>query len=116
MPVMDGMELTKKLKADEETSHIPIILLTATADHSTKLEGLRTGADDYITKPFSQDELIARMDNLITIRRNLQKKYSNQFQLLPSQIKVDSMEDRFVKKIMTIVEQHIDDVSFSVEW
>ena len=115
MPVMDGMELTKKLKADEKTSHIPIILLTAKADHSTKLEGLRTGADDYITKPFSPDELVTRVGNLITIRRNLQQKYSRQLRLMPSEIDVVSMEDRFVKKVMTVVEQYMDDTSFSVD-
>jgi YesN/AraC family two-component response regulator len=115
MPGMDGIELCKKLKADEKTSHIPIILLTAKADHSTKLEGLRTGADDYITKPFSQDELVTRVVNLITIRRNLQQKYSRQLLLMPSEIDVDSMEDRFVKKVMTVIEQYIGDSSFSVD-
>ena len=115
MPVMDGILLTKKLKHEEKTSHIPIILLTAKADSLTKLEGLKTGADDYITKPFSQDELVTRVHNLIAIRKNLQKKYSNQLQLMPSQIEVDSMEDRFLKKVITIIEQHLDDTSFSVE-
>jgi YesN/AraC family two-component response regulator len=115
MPVMDGIQLTKKLKQEEKTSHIPVILLTAKADVLTKLEGLKTGADDYITKPFSQDELVTRAHNLITIRKNLQKKYSGQLQLLPSQIEVDSMEDRFVKKVMTIIEEHLDDPSFGVE-
>jgi len=115
MPGIDGIELCKKLKADEKTSHIPIILLTAKADHFTKLEGLRTGADDYITKPFSQDELVTRVHNLIAIRRNLQKKYSGQLRLMPSQIEVESMEDRFLKKVMTIIEQHIDDQLLSVD-
>ena len=115
MPGMDGIELCKKLKANEKTSHIPIILLTAKADHSTKLEGLRTGADDYITKPFSQDELVTRVENLITIRRNLQQKYSRQLLLMPSEIDADSMEDRFVKKVMTVIEKYMDDSSFSVD-
>ena len=115
MPGFDGIELCKKLKADEKTSHIPIILLTAKADHSAKLEGLRKGADDYITKPFSPDELITRVENLITVRRNLQQKYSRQLRLMPSAIDVDSMEDQFVKKVMTIIELHIDNSSFGVE-
>ena len=107
MPGMDGIELCKKLKADEKTSHIPIILLTAKADHSTRLEGLKKGADDYITKPFSPDELVTRVGNLITIRKNLQQKYSRQLRLMPSEIDVVSMEDRFVKKVMTVIEQYI---------
>jgi signal transduction histidine kinase/DNA-binding response OmpR family regulator len=115
MPGMDGIELCKKLKADEKTSHIPIILLTAKADHSTKLLGLRTGADDYITKPFSPDELVTRVENLITIRRNLQQKYSRQLRLMPSEVDIVSMEDRFVKKVMTVIEQYLDDTSFSVD-
>jgi signal transduction histidine kinase/CheY-like chemotaxis protein/ligand-binding sensor domain-containing protein len=115
MPGMDGIELCKRLKANEKTSHIPIILLTAKADHSTKLEGLKKGADDYITKPFSPDELVTRVENLITIRRNLQQKYSTQLRLMPSEIDVVSMEDRFVKKVMTVVEQYMDNTSFGVD-
>jgi signal transduction histidine kinase/ligand-binding sensor domain-containing protein/DNA-binding NarL/FixJ family response regulator len=115
MPGMDGIELCKRLKANEKTSHIPIILLTAKADHSTKLEGLRTGADDYITKPFSPDELVTRVHNLITIRTNLQQKYARRLQLMPSEIVVESMDDQFMKKVMTIVERHLDDGAFGVE-
>ena len=115
MPGMDGIELCEKLKAEEKTSHIPIILLTAKVDHSTKLDGLKKGADDYITKPFSPDELLTRVENLITIRRNLQQKYSRQLRLMPSAIDVVSMEDRFVKKVMTVIEQYMEDTSFSVD-
>ncbi len=75
MPRMDGNQLTRILKNEEKTSHIPIILLTAKSEHDSKIEGLETGADDYLTKPFDTDELMVRIKNLIENRRKLQDKF-----------------------------------------
>ncbi len=75
MPKMDGYEMTRRIRQDEKTSHIPIILLTAKSDKDSKLEGLGLGADDYLTKPFDTDELLARIKNLIETRRKLQEKF-----------------------------------------
>ncbi len=115
MPRMDGLQLCQKLKSNEKTSHIPIILLTAKADIETKLEGLHIGADDYIAKPFDARELQARIHNLIESRRKLQLKFSQQFNPSASEIKVESLEDRFLKKVKSTIEVHMGDSTFGVE-
>ena len=83
MPVMDGVQLCKKLKEDDLTNHIPVILLTAKASEESRIEGLDTGADDYIVKPFDPRELIARTTNLIEVRKKLREKYQRQVVLGP---------------------------------
>ena len=80
MPEMDGIELCKRQKSDECTSHIQVILLTAKADVENKITGLETGADDYITKPFNMQELMVKANNLIEQRKNLREKFG----VLPS--------------------------------
>ena len=115
MPGMDGFQLTEKLKKDERTSHIPIILLTAKADQQHKLEGLKTGADDYLTKPFDAPELLIRLDNLIAQRRLLRKKFAGQIVLKPSEITAESTDERFLQKVMQSIEQHLGDEAFNVE-
>ncbi len=115
MPKMDGLHLCEKLKSNEKTSHIPIILLTAKVDIETKLEGLHTGADDYMAKPFDARELQARIHNLIESRSKLQLKFSQQFNPSASEIKVESMENRFLKKVKNTIEAHMGDSTFGVE-
>lgn len=115
MPGMDGLALCKKIKEDEKTSHIPVILLTALASQVSKVEGIETGADDYIVKPFDKKELIARAKNLIDQRQLLREKYSRQLTLQPKLVAVTSTDEHFLEKLMRIVEQRLDDSTFSVE-
>jgi YesN/AraC family two-component response regulator len=118
MPKMDGNELTRTLKSDEKTSHIPIILLTAKSEQESKLEGLETGADDYLTKPFDTKELQIRIKNLINIRRELQKKYSKG-DYVPEkkeeEKKLSNLEEHFMNKVMEVIEGHISEEEFSIE-
>ncbi len=115
MPIVDGLQLCEKIKNNEKTSHIPVILLTAKADIETKLTGLRTGADDYIAKPFDARELAVRIQNLIEGRNKLHQKFSQQLSLTATQIKAESMEERFLKKVKEAIESNISNTSFSVE-
>ncbi len=115
MPKANGLQVCQQLKEDERTCHIPIILLTAKADIETKLEGYRQGADDYIPKPFSMDELQTRIENLLANRKRIQEKYTRQMALHPSALPVTSRDERFLKKCLELVEKFISDPSFGVE-
>jgi DNA-binding response OmpR family regulator len=109
MPVMDGFKLCKKLKTDERTSHIPVILLTARAEAADKISGLETGADDYLTKPFDTKELQVRVKNLIDQRRRLREKFNRDILLQPREIACSSYDERFLQRVMAIIEQHLED-------
>ena len=116
MPEMDGFEVCKILKADERSSHIPIILLTAKARPQDKLEGLTQGADAYLTKPFEKSELIVRLSNLTMVRQKLQEKYSSN--LITSRHNINlpkSKEDSFVQKMENIILKNLDDDEFSID-
>jgi signal transduction histidine kinase/DNA-binding response OmpR family regulator/streptogramin lyase len=112
MPGMDGYRLCRILKEDEKTSHIPIILLTAKAGTEHRIEGLETGADDYLIKPFEPKELVARVRNLIEVRRKLRARFN--VPLRPGDIVVASMDDAFLKKAVEAVERHMGEEAFGV--
>lgn len=114
MPEKDGFELCQTLKNDERTSHIPLILLTAKVDVSSRLEGLSRGADDYIAKPFDRKELEVRLHNLIKNRRRLQMRYASLPLPAPSEDPDLKMEDAFLLRIREIVEAHISDADFEM--
>ncbi|MDQ3534289.1 MAG: ATP-binding protein, partial [Bacteroidota bacterium] len=115
MPKMDGVELCSKLKTNEKTAHIPVILLTAKASGGDKVEGLETGADDYLIKPFESTELLVRIKNLIDSRRKLREIFSREITLGPTSITINSVDEQFLQRIMKIIEEHMEDTSFDVE-
>ena len=113
MPDMDGLDLTSALKTDLRTSHIPIIMLTAKAAQEEKVEGINTGADAYLTKPFDTRELVAQAEGLIRQRRVLREKFG-QAGLMPSEVAVTSVDEAFLKKIRQTIEENLDDETFGV--
>ncbi len=114
MPDLDGISLCSRLKNDERTSHIPIILLTARATTDDRIEGLRSGADDYIIKPFNMTELKTRISNLLALREKLRLKYGKLNLLIAGQGKMITVDDRFMEKITRIISENISDYSFDV--
>ena len=116
MPKIDGNELTRRIKNDERTSHIPVILLTAKSEQESKLEGLETGADDYLTKPFDTKELQVRIKNLINIRKKLQEKFSSSGELWKEDKKrLSQLDEKFLDKVNLIIESHLSEEDFSIE-
>lgn len=115
MPEMDGFSLCQRLKTDERTCHIPVILLTARVSQESKMEGLETGADDYLTKPFDAHELRVRVSNLIEQRRLLRERFSREIILQPRQIAVTSMDAQFLERAMNVIEEHFSDPDFTPE-
>ncbi len=115
MPEMDGIELCKRIKTDIRTSHIPVILLTARTAITFKYEGLETGADDYITKPFSAEYLQLRVQNLIRQRVTLRNHFAYEMICDPAKISVTSVDEKLLKKAVEYIGEHMSDASLSVE-
>ncbi|MCB9299094.1 MAG: response regulator [Lewinellaceae bacterium] len=114
MPEMDGVELCRHLRAQAATSHIPIVMLTAKADRENKLEGLETGADDYLVKPFDAEELRLRVGNLLEQRRRWRERFSKEVSFRPAEVAITSVEEAFLNRVVAMVEQNMDDETFGV--
>ncbi|RMG72961.1 MAG: response regulator [Bacteroidetes bacterium] len=116
MPRMDGYAFTQHLKADELTSHIPVIHLTAKASQAAKIEGLDLGADDYIAKPFDHKELELKLRNLLQQRERIRKKFGKDVvRLGPAELEVTPADQRFLQRVIDVAEQFLHDETFSVE-
>ncbi|MDP2365207.1 MAG: ATP-binding protein, partial [Ignavibacteria bacterium] len=115
MDGMDGIEFCRRVKTDWQTSHIPVILLTAKATKESKIEGLVTGADDYITKPFNYEELSARIKNLIDQRKNLKEKFSKEINLTPGSIVSNDIDKGFMDKVLDALENNLNNENFDTE-
>ncbi|MDF1572992.1 MAG: two-component regulator propeller domain-containing protein [Bacteroidales bacterium] len=115
MPKMDGYQFCKAIRANEKTSHIPIIMLTARADINDKIDGLGTGVDVYLTKPFNARELAANVRNLLHQRIQLRKRFSTSTLIRPSDVSSVSIDQAFLEKVVKTIETHFEDEQFSVE-
>ena len=116
MPNKDGLDLVNELKQDMSTSHIPIILLTAKTAIESRLDAMRYGADDYITKPFSPIYLTARINNILEQRHRLQESYRQNLMNLNPQIEKQATPDeRFLAKLMTVMDKNISNSELTVD-
>ncbi|HTG65484.1 MAG TPA: two-component regulator propeller domain-containing protein [Flavobacterium sp.] len=115
MEVMDGLELCKKIKESDELSHIPVILLTASNNPETHLQGITDGADDYITKPFNDDILVARVETLLKNRSNLRKYFLDSITLRENAQKVPAEYQDFLNKCIDIIESNMGDRDFTIK-
>ncbi len=114
MPRMSGTEMCRTIKADLDLCHIPVILLTALSASESKLEGLNTNADDYVTKPFESTLLLARVDNLLRLRRILKKQFEKQPVNEVDMSLVNPLDRDLLKRTTEVIEKHIDDLEFDI--
>ena len=115
MPNLSGIELCKAIKQDFSVCHIPVVLLTARTAAEQALEGLKTGADDYVTKPFNNDLLVSRCNNLINTRRMLQRKFSEHPHTKADLLATNVLDKQLLEQAMKIIDRFYADSSFTVD-
>jgi DNA-binding response OmpR family regulator len=116
LPKLNGYEVTRQLKQDDRTCHIPVILITARADEESRLRGLRTLADDYITKPFSEAEILQRVDTLLAVREILRQRYSKELDqpgLTEPVVTLSQRDQHFMGRVKKTLSQRFSDPEFS---
>lgn len=114
MPQMDGLELCRKLKNDLDTSHIPIILLTAKSSTDDRIECYNAGADGYISKPFDLKVLEARINNFMLHKKSKQQEFKTDVDINLSKLEYPSMDEDFLKKAVLVIEKHLAEFEFDV--
>jgi signal transduction histidine kinase/ligand-binding sensor domain-containing protein/DNA-binding response OmpR family regulator len=116
LPNMDGFEVSKILKTNEATSHVPIVMLTGRGDHDSRIHGLREHVDDYLTKPFNDEELSLRIENLLNSRDTMKRRYSKQlFDGSSTSGELGPREQKFLDKLQLALEERFADPEFRVE-
>lgn len=115
MPDVDGLELTKSIKKNLSTNHIPVIMLTAKNTMDSEIKGLKTGADYYISKPFNVDQLQLVVNNIIENRKKLHNKYAGVKMPDPKEVEIVSVDEKFMTKVAEVIEENIAEPEFSVE-
>jgi signal transduction histidine kinase/DNA-binding response OmpR family regulator len=116
MPKMSGIEMCRKIKENFDTSHIPVILLTAQNSEEYLIQGLKMSADDYITKPFNVKHLFTRCNNLVNNRRILQAKYAGHTHATADILTTNSLDQQFLTQCIAMIEKNMDDVNLDVNW
>ncbi|MDR1525315.1 MAG: response regulator [Tannerella sp.] len=115
MPVLNGLDMCRQLKNDIQTSHIPIILLTAKLSDETKIETYKAGADSYIAKPFNFDVLQTRIEMLIEQQEKRKKLFHKTVEITPSSITTTSLDEELIRKALSAVEKNMDNSEYSVD-
>ena len=115
MPEMDGIALCRKMKSDQRTSHIPIILLTALTGEEEQLKGLKIGANDYMTKPFNFEILLSKIKNLLILQDSFKRTYKKQMNVHMQEDDIQSEDEKLLRKIVEYIEQNISNDNLSVE-
>ncbi|MDN3580349.1 hybrid sensor histidine kinase/response regulator transcription factor [Mucilaginibacter flavus] len=115
MPEMNGIDLCRKIRNDKRTSHIPVVLLTAVTGEDIQLQGLETGANDYLTKPFNFEILLSKLKNILAIQEDMRRTYQKQLDVKPTEVMSESFDEAFIKKALQVIEKNIDNADFSVE-
>jgi signal transduction histidine kinase/DNA-binding response OmpR family regulator len=114
MPEMDGFQLCTEIKANVDSSHIPVIMLTAKADLKSRIEGLEVGADAYVEKPFSIEHLLAQISNIFSNRNKIKQAFISSPAQNIASIALTKADEIFLEKVMTIINKNLADVSFNV--
>ncbi|WP_262248843.1 hybrid sensor histidine kinase/response regulator transcription factor [Parapedobacter soli] len=115
MPGDDGIALCRRLKGDSRTRHIPVVLLTAMAEDSMQLAGIEAGATDYITKPFNFELLRSKLGSILKQQESMERTFKKRVDIQPMAKKVVSADERFMRKALEVVEEHMGDTDFTVE-
>lgn len=115
MPLKDGFELCSEIKADERLSHIPVILLTAKTTAEDTVKGYQAGADAYVPKPFDFDVLEVQVKSIIQNREELRNKVRQSIEVEPSEVTTTSADEKFLRKLLSIIEENISNFDFTVE-
>ncbi len=115
MPHMDGIELCKKILSDERTRQTPVILLTAMTGETVELQGLQTGATDFISKPFNFEVLLSKIRNIVQHHATMRKTYQRQVQAGPAPVEPASADEEFLREVLAYIEKEMSNADLSVE-
>jgi AraC-like DNA-binding protein len=114
MPGMDGIEFCRTVKEDLLTCHIPVIMLTAKSDDDSQIQGIRTGADAYIAKPYNPQILQATLRNLVNSRKILLNKFYGKEQFIPSEVVSNKMDEKFLNKLIGLIEESAEEENIDI--